>query len=316
MKIALITLNSGGTMGHYVPLKKLKTSLSKEHELFLVTQDEFSDIKAPFQKTTHSIGGCFIYEEWESLLATLLKNKIEVAIFSTFFDTRLIEELKKSNIKTGLITYPLRDSHAQALINRNSLSNFDEIFIYEDFYKTTIPGKTVSPLIKFSYEPGKNNILITCGGGGLESANKFYKLISETIPKIKKLYPDQKITIIDRLNKYEHVDDNSNVISWSEKLPELILSHKLVISEAGYHTTAELATLGTKAILIPGSRRIDNQELRAVNFSEQGFGEAMFPEEGSDKLIFLIKKVFEKKESKRLTYKSTLIDKEILTWLK
>lgn len=303
-------------MGHYVPLKKLKTSMSKEHELFLVTQDEFSDIKAPFQKTTHSIGGCFIYEEWKSLLATLLKNKIEVAIFSTFFDTRLIEELKKSNIKTGLITYPLRDSHAQALINRNSLSNFDEIFIYEDFYKTTIPGKTVSPLIKFNSETKKNNILITCGGGGLESANKFYKLISQTIPKIKKIFPDQKITIIDRLNKYENIDESLNLISWSDNLPELIAAHKLVISEAGYHTTAELAALGTKAILIPGSRRIDNQELRAVNFSRRGFGESMFPEEGSDKLISLIEKVFEKTEFIQHIYKNNPIDEEILNWLK
>src|SRR3989338_9413886 len=60
---------------------------------------------------------------------------------------------------------------------------------------------------------------------------------------------------------------------------------KFVISEAGYFTTHELISRSKPGILIPGERRIDNQELRAIKYEENGLGFCVMPEEGLDSLV-------------------------------
>jgi len=74
------------------------------------------------------------------------------------------------------------------------------------------------------------------------------------------------------------------VIDWKPDLPVWIGEYDVVVSEAGFNTVMELLSVGLPALLIPGHRRIDNQELRAVNYELEGCGICCFPEEGGKRL--------------------------------
>ncbi len=314
-RIALVTLNSGGTRGHSVPMRNLGLALRNQYEVFHCAQEGEPDILLPYQPTTHSIGGCFDYDHWQSILVALKVTGIDAVVFSTFFDFRAVKELTENGLKVALLTYPLRDSHALALQERGYLSHFGAKFIYEDFYNSSIDNTIrVQPLVKkYNHDPTRG-ILVTCGGGGLPSGELFFKLMQEAIPKLIEHNPKITISIIDRLKRFRYIHEKCSVLEWTSDLASLIASHKFVVSEAGYHTTAEIVASGRRALLIPGARRIDNQELRAVRFEQAGFGSCVFPEEGVEKILYSIEKEFDK-PAKSYEFKSIKVDRAIREWL-
>ena len=314
-RLALITLNSGGTKGHSVPLRNIGLALRGKYEVLHCAQEGEPEILLPYQPTTHSIGGCFEYKHYQSIPTALKSTQVDAAVFSTFFDFRAVNELTKNGIKAALLTYPLRDAHAVALQEREYLSQFGAKFIYEDFYSSSIDDAvTVQPLVKKCTNDSPSGILVTCGGGGLPSGDLFFKLMQEAIPQLLEKHPHLKFSVIDRLKKFNYVHDRCNVLEWTSDLASLIAAHKFVVSEAGYHTTAEIAISGRRAVLIPGARRIDNQELRAVRFEQAGFGSCVFPEEGVGKIVYAIEKELDK-PAKMYEFKSIPVNQAIGAWI-
>jgi len=89
--------------------------------------------------------------------------------------------------------------------------------------------------------------------------------------------------------------ENIKVIKWTEKISKLLDKSDLIISEAGYFTMLDLLLTKTPAIMIPGKRGIDNQELRAVNFELLGIGKIHFPFQEKYKLKRMVSKFVEDK---------------------
>lgn len=116
----------------------------------------------------------------------------------------------------------------------------------------------------------------------------FFKIIKEIIVSINKEHPNIKFTIIQGNSKENLSLPNSKVIKWSKKFDDLLIKSDLIISEAGYYTMLDLILLQRVAILIPGERRIDNQELRAVNFQMNKLGWMVFPSEDPSRLKSLL----------------------------
>ena len=86
-----------------------------------------------------------------------------------------------------------------------------------------------------------------------------------------------------------------------------------MICEAGYNTITELLFLGKPALAIPGIRRIDNQELRAVRYESAGCGYALFPEEDPEETIKKIKSLIDNPEKlKELSASCKKVFKEIM----
>lgn len=306
MNIAILSLGSGGTMGHMSLITKLSSSLIKKNKIYLFSDHNYSDfsniknpkfkiIKIPSQKHQQTVGGKLTYKHKKNLFLELEKNKIDILVFSTFFDLKILNYCKNNKIKTILVSYPLRDSHRQAIKSRKYYDSFDKVFTLKDIIninKVSKKEEFVSP-IKTKYIKSKKskevkNILVTCGGGGRPSSRLFFALLKKVIKDINKKHPKIKFTLIIGNSKINLKLPNSRVIKWSKKFSNLLLKSDIVISEAGYYTMLDLISLHKPAILIPGERRIDNQELRAINFQMKKLGWFTFPTENPSKLVSLL----------------------------
>jgi len=311
MNIAILSLGSGGTMGHMSLTTKLSSSLIKKNKIYLFSDYnylDFSNIKNPkfkivkilSQKHQKTVGGELTYKHKKNLFSELGRNKIDILIFSTFFDLEIINHCKKKGIKTILVSYPLRDSHRQAIKSRKYYDLFDKVFTLKDITdinKVSKKEEFVSPIktkhIKSKKSKEVKNILVTCGGGGRPSSELFFTLLNEVIKDIHRKYPKIKFTLIIGNSKINLKLPNSKVLKWSKKFSDLLFKSDLVISEAGYYTVLDLISLHKPAILIPGERRIDNQELRAINFQMKKLGWFTFPTENPSKLIYLLAKLID-----------------------
>lgn len=295
-KIAFVSLNTGGTNGHNRLLRQTIDALIKKHDLYIIADTpqginlpQIHEILVPKQNHTKTVGGCFEYMHYGTILSHIKKENISTLIFSTFFDPRIVEESKLLGVHSVYMSYPLRDSHKMAVDVRKERTKFDTVIWLSDIITNpnTAGDNNVSPLIdkKTSQQTSlsEKKILISCGGGGRPSGDLFYKLIEGVISD--KTLSDYHFTIIDRNKKFRKRAKNSTVISWSDNFLQLMNEHLFLISEAGYHTVSELVELEKPAVLVPGARRIDNQELRAVQFEKLGCGKFCFPEEGVSRLV-------------------------------
>lgn len=337
--IAILSLGSGGTMGHMTLSTHLSNMLIKSgNRVTLISDSDYSSfldknirnldlLEIKKQRHIKTVGGNLSYKYKVSLINILKSRKIEILIFSTFYDLELVREAKKLGIICFLISYPLRDSHRSAIISRKYYSLFDKCFTLEDIYKLNVnyPNEVmVKPF--FSKSNNKKissqvrSILFTCGGGGRPSARLFSKIIKKIVPEILKSYIHIKIIIIKGNSNINIINKRVNILDWSNDFINLLDKSDLIISEAGYYTLLDLISLRKPAILIPGERRIDNQELRAVHFELLGLGKFYFPTENTDSLLREIKNIVDcpeilKKYShnyKNLKYISNSLDREIL----
>jgi UDP-N-acetylglucosamine:LPS N-acetylglucosamine transferase len=325
MNIAIVSLGSGGTMGHMSLTTSLSSEISRKNKVFLFSDHDYSDfsnvkkpnfkfVKIPSQKHQKSVGGKINYLHKEDLFLKLEKNKIQTLIFSTFYDLEILNHCKKNKIKTILVSYPLRDSHREIVRLRKYYSFFDKVFTLNDLHNPNkISNKEffVSPIISKN-KPGKKTdeireVLITCGGGGRPSAEVFFKITLDAVKKISKKYPNVKFNLIKGNSNVNSKSKNMKIIKWSKDFHRLLSKQDLIISEAGYYTLLDLITFNKPAIIIPGERRIDNQELRAVKFQEKGLGWVIFPTEKSADLSDLVEHLI--KNPNNLNNKNKFFDK-------
>src|SRR3989344_1882922 len=307
-KILIISLNSGGTMGHGRIITSLANLLYRKNKQIVIMSDvsflknfqlNQGIIIKKIKKTPHinyTIGGMCNHNQKDEIYEYVNKNSIECVIFSTFFDLDLIKRLKKDKIKTILLSYPIRDTYRLALKQRKAFLAFDKVLtLYGPSFQDKIMSNEVltNPL-KTVYQKPKNtekiDILITCGGGGRPSSKLFMKKISLALKKLTNQHKGLKVTIIKGNSKVKTIKKGIHILSWTQDFNSLIRSSKVIISEAGYFTMLDLINYKKKAILIPGERIIDNQEIRALKLEKLGIGRTFFPFEGVQKLYSLINK--------------------------
>lgn len=137
----------------------------------------------------------------------------------------------------------------------------------------------ISPL------PGRPVILVTAGGGG-----DGYPLLSAYLRALENIPDDvaQSIIVPGPLMAVEEQRalelaaaqrPDVRIIFFTTELAELIRSADLVVSMAGYNTTAEILAAKKTAILVPrGAPRME-QRLRATLLSNLGLAWAIQPEE-------------------------------------
>lgn len=314
-KVAFISFGTGGTMGHMSLVTKLalrllnsgfKCTILSEYDyksFSNINNPKIRYIRIPKQRHKKTVAGCLDYRYKKNIINIIKREKFLVLIFSTFFDPGLVKYAKENKIKTILISYLLRDSHRKAFKIRKYYKYFDRIFTLKDIVNIEInfPNEEiVNPFFDVCQQRKDiklkkvNNILVTCGGGGRPSAKLFFNKICNIIPKIIQKNQNIHFTLIKGNYKGNFANlPNSDIIEWSNDFLSKLKNYDLVISEAGYFTILDLLVMRKPAILIPGERRIDNQELRALNFQERGCGICIFPVENetsfSDELNKLIK---------------------------
>jgi UDP-N-acetylglucosamine:LPS N-acetylglucosamine transferase len=240
------------------------------------------------------MGGQISHESTPEIIEYVLANNIEIVFFSTFFDPDLVRQLSSRGIQTVYISYPLRDSFSNLFFLRKNSDLFDHIVILGDLYTNAYPDFVQRTLPLFINEPSseqntENMILVTCGGGGRPSSQVFIEKLREYV-RLMKEKTDVQFIVIKGPNNNAPDIPGTEVIEYTDSLVEYIDRSKCVISEAGYYTTHELISRHKPSILIPGARRVDNQELRAIAYEENNLGFCCMPEED---MTFLVKRTLQ-----------------------
>ena len=304
MIVAFIAINSGGTMGHMSIIacaaNRLWQYSKTECVVMSDSQLDFScfdmhhkiiSVQLPANKHQFSVAGCIQEAPINEILKAVKMWNCTTVVFSTFFSVETVSTLIDHGIKTVLLTFPLRDSHWEMFYLRRHQDLFKQILVFADLYQNsrTMPNQIhISPLSDITpHKHGKktflNKVLVLVGGGGRPSADILYKLAKETMH----LFDNKSVALSWHLSlgaKSKHTNKKKYWLEWKPSLGGWISDYDIIISEAGFNTTTELLSLGVPAILVPGYRRIDNQELRATNYELHGCGICILPEQGSSKL--------------------------------
>lgn len=308
MKLGFISIGTGGTKGHMSFATSVSNRLLNEskNECYVFSEEDYKNysniknskinyIRIKKQAHQRSSAGCIKYIYRKELLEKIKDLKIDTIIFSTFFDIKLIKALRELGIKVLLHTFLLRDTHLK-LFNQNKFYDlFDKVLILNDLIKMPFEVEnsiTVAPIIDINNSSKRKiknlkKILVTCGGGGRPSREKFFKQVIRIIKKNQ----DIEFTIIEASLKDKINMENVSVIPWNNNFQKLVNNYDLVICEAGYNTTVELLSSGKPAILIPGRRRIDNQELRALEYEKLGCGLSLSPEGDLSNILDMMKRM-------------------------
>ncbi|MFT4308621.1 MAG: glycosyltransferase [Candidatus Woesearchaeota archaeon] len=297
MNVALVSLASSGTGGHRTLLNTIADGLTS-HRTVLITDtpvayaNTFSDVSALTPvKGIKSTAGRIEHPSSDDIVKALDDHRIEHVVFSTFFDERVLEHARSRGLERTLVSYPLRDTFRELFFLRAYERLFDNVVILEDFGLEQPYREQGARIARYDPKiaPGgerEQNILVSCGGGGLPSASTFFSVVSSALEKATNELADYAIDVsYGTHNQPPHIGlPNVTVRKWFPDFVDRARSSRLVIGEAGYFTTHEAVSTGTPMILIPGHRRTDNQELRAVELERRGYGTVVFPEEGADRL--------------------------------
>jgi UDP-N-acetylglucosamine:LPS N-acetylglucosamine transferase len=326
--ILIISLNSGGTMGHGKIITSLANFLSKNKKNVTILSDmsfsrNFYVNKNVNVKNLHeaahinyTIGGMCDYSQKNEIYNFAIENSIECVILSTFFDLDLVKKFKEKKIKTILLNYPLRDTYRFALKQNKAYEVFEKVItLYgPEFKDIKMQNETLVNPLKIAKKEDNNNlkydILVTCGGGGRPSSKIFLKKVILALKKIAKENENLKIIIIKGNSKSNLSNNNFETIIWKKDFGNLLSSSRVIISEAGYFTMLDLINYRKKAILIPGERIIDNQEIRALKLEELGIGKIFFPFEKVSKLVNMIKESLNKENSGKENYQKIIEEYE------
>ncbi len=323
-RFLIISLNSGGTMGHGKIITSLANFLSQKNKQVIILSD------MPFSKNfdvnhkvkvknlrkiphaNYTIGGMCRCNKRDQIYEFVRKNNIGCAIFSTFFDLDLVKKFKNNNIKTILLSYPIRDTYRLALKQNGAYNTFDKVITLYDpsFHDKAMSNESLVNPLKIARKEitstEKSDVLVACGGGGRPSSKLFLKKTFSALKKVISKNKDIKITIIKGNSKWNIIHENIKTITWTKNFGSMMSSSKVIISEAGYFTMLDLINYKKEVILIPGERVIDNQEIRALKLEELGIGKVFFPFEKASKLSNLINEKLQEADLDYSAFKQVL----------
>jgi hypothetical protein len=305
MKVGFVSLNSGGTMGHMTITTRAADHLIRDcgAECIFVCDHDFRPYgppacrqvafaEVPQAEHQYSVGGCLNAVPVPRLLDALTAFGCNVAIFSTFFSVDAVRAVNDAGICPVLLTFPLRDSHWAALGVQDYWSLFQEILVLSDLYEPTVcyaNQRTVAPLCQIGSESVGSamdtpQVLVVVGGGGRPSSQRMLELVREAAGELSARGISLDWAVSHGTTCPASTECWGRTVRWEPDLPSWIGRYDLVLSEAGYNTVSELLSIGQPSLLIPGHRRIDNQELRALNYEGSGCGVCCLPEQGAAEL--------------------------------
>lgn len=114
-------------------------------------------------------------------------------------------------------------------------------------------------------------ILVSAGAGGFADAETFYQLAVDALGRAAGELPPYFAMLVlgPAYNGALPLAESLNLYVWRDLtwLPDVINAADLVICQAGHNTIAELQVTGANAIVVPGTRQIDDQFARAREVS-------------------------------------------------
>lgn len=133
----------------------------------------------------------------------------------------------------------------------------------------TVRGRTISRhgvCNKLGVALDAKLAVVTAGGGGTPEVPAFYRLALDGLASASSTADARVVLVLGP--EYQNAPPTSRhldlqvwqAITW---MPDLIAAADLVICQAGYNTLGEVKAAGTRAVVVPGERGIDDQDARA-----------------------------------------------------
>jgi len=309
--VCIVAIGTAGTLGHITSAIRLSQQLKKtttkaftlslivdQKAANLIEEDEIDNIYAIDIPGEHrgSIAGDLRTNIADILRSIHTSIKPNLYIFDTFYSSKYVRELESTGIPCVFYSYQFRDSIKELFYLNKVHKLFSRVLWLKEPYelyhgtKTEKVGKNeyIVPPIPLENNICSNGrqvenikILVLCGGGGRPGAEQFLFEVIRALDDID--YCNQAVVISGPFNPISIQNTNSRPKIYKYQNPINILAAiqqaNIVISEAGYHTCQELCTFGNKSLLVPGKRKIDNQEIRAIKLSKYSGFKHMFPED-------------------------------------
>jgi predicted glycosyltransferase len=186
---------------------------------------------------------------------------------------------------------------------------FPESIRHKTFYCGYLKRPTVSP----GRKEGPPRVLITTGGGGDGSdIIEAYLTGLSTLPRNVAL----RTTVIfgpqmpevrraELLRRFEYLAD-VEFLDFEADITNRYAESDVVVSQAGYNTVCELLSFSRRAILVPRSKPVREQLIRARLMAQRGFFECIEPQDLTPEI--LISKVLEALNSSSVTSSTLELD--------
>lgn len=127
---------------------------------------------------------------------------------------------------------------------------------------------------RYQLAPDDTVITSTVGGGGFErSAGWLLDMVMAAHPRLRAGVPRLRHLVVRGplgTRSPERREPGLTTIDADPDLVHLMAVSHLVVAEAGYNTVHELRLAGVPALLVPGDRRYDDQDARALELARLG----------------------------------------------
>lgn len=287
-RIVVVAINPAGTLGHLTSVIAASEAVSRcaGAHVTVVADAEIASrlrvgniVSVQRCRPERSDGGALSRSYDSNLRDLIMGLRPDAVIFDTFFSVDVLYALQDVAVPRYVISYRFRDTTLE-IFRQRWQHYFTRVFwLCEPYELHTGAPLGIGPLEKEqqlpplawpaaqSSECDDNRVLITRGGGGQSGTEAAFERVLDCLSGSDQFSPVVVSGPFGR--KLERSGGCSRVCKQLRRTEflDLLGSSCLVVSEAGYNTCFELACLGRRALLIPGPRRTDNQELRAVRMS-------------------------------------------------
>jgi predicted glycosyltransferase len=179
--------------------------------------------------------------------------------------------------------------------------------------KTFYCGYLKRPTVAAGRKEGPPRVLITTGGGGDGSdIIEAYLTGLSTLPRNVALRTTvifgPQMPEVRRAELLQHFDYLADVefLDFEADITNRYAESDVVVSQAGYNTVCELLSFSRRAILVPRSKPVREQLIRARLMAQRGFFECIEPQDLTPKI--LISKVLKALNSSSLTCSTLELD--------
>ena len=318
MRVGVVILNVGGTMGHVSMVDDVLDPLGGNESVECVVITDAPAIASAaggrpsvqavlVESSAHqqSTAGCVAFTDVDGVLDALRQYGCVSVVFVTFFHRGLLERASAIGIRRILLTFPFREDHWRTFRQQRFDCLFDRVLVFGDLYASApyiMNQMTVSYVprgtVKWAERPRATpRALVLGGGGGRPSAIVTRRVAMDGVREYRRRGARLELHVSGGVlgvnNGCSNVDQH---VRWRPRVNTWAADYDIVISEAGFCAVNELAATGVPTLLVPGVRRLDNQELRAFEFASKGAGACVLPQEGAGALADAIANVMDSSE--------------------
>ncbi len=208
----------------------------------------------------------------------------DLVVFDTHAPMRVVDRLTAAGVRSVLVQRELRPEALRSFLAKGLALGFDQIVVPHDASEVDLAGygethvELVGPIVRHVERapPSHTPLVVAMAGGGGQpvDAKRYLRAVVDAHLLARARIPALETILV--TGPYAQPPANTGgypgltLIASTPELPSLLARASVVISQAGYNAVAEIRQLEKPAILIPGYRKAEDQQERAMRLVRVG----------------------------------------------